>query len=121
MNKILIYIKYSTIFIIIELLISFIISLFNIIGISYGITQLIILISNIILFFILNYLNAQNWKKNGYLKGILLGSIFIVIMLILKFLFLNKEINITTIIYYIILLSVSMFGGMIGVNKKSNK
>lgn len=119
MQKLFNYLRYISIFIIFELLITFFTSLLNLIGLNSGITQIIILVSNIILFFILNYLNASRKKKRGFLEGIMLGSIFIILMMILKLLLFNKTFSITTIIYYIILIIVSIIGGMFGVNKKS--
>ena len=53
MNKVLNYLKYISIFMILELMITFIISLLNLIGMKRGITEIIILIFNIILFLVI--------------------------------------------------------------------
>ena len=119
MQKLFNYLRYIPIFIIFELLITFITSLLNLIGLNSGITQIIILISNIILFFILNYLNALRKKKRGLLEGVILGLIFIILMIIIKLSLFNNSLSVTTIIYYTILIIVSLIGGMFGVNKKS--
>ena len=121
MNKLLIYLKMVTIFIILELTITFITSLLNLLGLNSGITQIIILVSNLILFFILNYYNASIIKKRGFLEGIILGIIFIITMFLIKIILLNNNFTITTIIYYLILFIISILGGMLGVNKKSEK
>ncbi len=119
MNKLFNYLKFLSIFLILELMITFLVSLLNLIGVNSGITTIILFIFNIILFFILNFINAKNIKKKGYLEGIILGLIFIFLMFLIKIIFFNSSFNISTLIYYIILLLVSILGGMFGVNKKS--
>ena len=54
MKKTVNYLKYISIFLIIELMLTFAISLLNLLGTNSGITTIILLICNIILFFILN-------------------------------------------------------------------
>lgn len=120
MNKIFNYLKFISIFLILELMITFIISLLNLIGINNGITTIILLICNIILFFILNYFNAFK-KKKGFLQGIILGLIFILLMIIIKIILFSNTFYLSTFTYYLILFITSIFGGMIGVNKKSDK
>lgn len=115
------YLKYSSLFLIIELFLTFIMSILNLLGVTSGITTLLIFIFNILLFFILNIYNAKSKMKNGYLEGLLLGIIYIILMAIIKLLFFNNIFNISTIIYYLILLLISIIGGMFGINKRSNK
>lgn len=121
MNKIFNYLKFISVFLIIELMITFIISLLNLIGLNSGIGTIIILICNIILFFALNFFNAHKNKKNGYLEGILLGIIFILLMFLIKIILFENTFKISTLIYYLILFITSIFGGMFGVNKKSEE
>ena len=120
MNRLINYLKFIGIFLIIELAITFIISILNLLGISSGITSLIIFIFNIILFFTLSFINARKKQKRGYLEGLLIGLIFITLMYLIKVILINNSVNITTIIYYIILLITSILGGMFGINKKSD-
>ena len=120
MNKLINYLKYVSIFLIIELMITFIMSLLNLLGVNSGITTIILLICNLILFFILNYFNAFKLKKKGFLEGIILGLIFILLMLLIKVLLFNSGFGISTFIYYSILFITSILGGMFGVNKKSD-
>lgn len=120
LKKTLNYLKFISIFLIIELMLSFIMSLLNLFGISSGITTIILLVSNIILFFILNYFNALKMRKKGFLEGIILGLIFIILMFLIKIILFDSKANIATFIYYLILFITSIFGGMFGVNKKSD-
>ena len=53
MNKLINYLKFVSIFLIIELMITFIISLLNLLGVNSGITTIIMFICNLLLFFIL--------------------------------------------------------------------
>ncbi len=119
MNKLFNYLKFVSIFLIIELMLTFITSLLNLIGINSGITAIILLIGNLILFFTLTYINAFKLRKKGLIEGLLLGLIFIVLMFIIKIILFDNDFNISTIIYYAILIITSMLGGMLGVNKKS--
>lgn len=121
MNKLLNYLKFISIFLIIELMITFIMSLLNLIGINSGITTIIMLACNLILFFTLNYFNAFKSKKRGFLEGIILGLTFIFLMIIIKLILFNASFGISTFIYYLILFITSILGGMFGVNKKSDK
>lgn len=120
MKKVINYLKFTSIFLIIEFAITILMSLLNLLGISSEITSLIIFIFNIILIFILNFINAKSKEKNGYLEGIILGLTIITILILLKLLFFHKAFSISNIIYYLILLFVSIVGGMIGINKKNN-
>ena len=121
MGKALNYLKFLSVFIILELAITFITSLLNLLGISSGITALLLFVSNIIIFFVLSFKNAILAKKNGYLEGLILGIIFIFTIFLIKVVLFNFEITIASIIYYLILLIISIVAGMFGANKKSEK
>lgn len=106
---------------ILELMITFIMSLLNLLGINSGITTIIMLICNLLIFFFLSYFNAYKQKKKGFLEGIILGILFIIFMVMIKVILFDSGIGISTIIYYLILFITSILGGMMGVNKKSDK
>ncbi len=121
MNKFINYLKFIGVFLIIELMLTFITSLLNLLGLNSGITSIFLLICNILLFFILSFYNAFKKQKKGLIEGITLGLIFIFLMLIIKIILFDNSLSISTLIYYIILLITSILAGMFGVNKKSNK
>ncbi len=121
LNKLINYLKFIAIFLILELLFTFVVSLLNLLGLNSGITTIIIFILNILLFFILSLINASKVKKKGFLEGIILGLIFIILMILIKIILFDNTFNLSTFIYYLILLLTSLFGGMIGVNKKEAK
>lgn len=120
MNKLINYLKFISIFLIIELMLTFIMSLLNLLGVNSGITTIIMFICNLLLFFILNYFNAFKNKKKGFLEGIILGVQFIALMIIIKMILFNSNFGISSFIYYLILFITSILGGMFGVNKKSD-
>lgn len=112
------YIKLTGIFVILELMITFIISLMNLIGINSGITSLLILLMNVIVFFSLAFINGKNSTKKGFLSGLLLSLIYIFMMFLINGFLYTFRIKISTIIYYLILIIISMLGGSIGINRK---
>lgn len=56
-------------------------------------------------------------EKQGYLEGLKLGSIIILIFLLL--ILLLDSFSLRSILYYLILLLTSIIGSMIGINKKN--
>lgn len=57
-------------------------------------------------------------EKKGWLEGIKIGIVSILLLFIISYLGFDKAINIKTVIYYFIILSSSMLGSMIGINRK---
>lgn len=68
--------------------------------------------------FIGGYKVGNNANKKGYIEGIKLSLIVIVILFMFSYLGFNASFNISLILYYIILIISSMLGAMIGINKK---
>lgn len=112
------YIKLTGVFVIIELMLTFIMSLMNLIGVNSGITSLLILIFNIIIFLILSIINGKKSNKNGFLSGLLLSFIYIILMFLINGFLYKFSLRISTIIYYLMLIIISMIGGSIGINQK---
>lgn len=120
LNRLINYLRLTGIFLILELLITFLTSLLNLLGLNSGITSIIMFISNTIIFFALTYSMAKKMKKKGLIEGLFVGVILIFLMLLINLILLHSPFRISTFIYYIILLITSMFGGLLGVNKKSD-
>lgn len=89
---------------------------FNLIG-SNTVKYLTLIIPVISLIIGGIYIGKLGTKK-GYLEGLKIGGIVILLFLSFSILGLNKDINVKNIIYYIVLLLVSALGGIIGINKK---
>ena len=56
--------------------------------------------------------------QKGWLEGIKIATLIIIIFFIISYLGFDQGINIKTIIYYFILICSSTLGGLIGINKK---
>lgn len=72
-----------------------------------------------IITFIFGILNGKTSAKKGYIEGIKMGLIIIALLFILNLIF-YRTFNLSTFIYYIVILASSMFGSMIGINLKKN-
>ena len=99
-------------------LISFICSLLNLMGINSTITNLLLFIFNISAFLIIGYKNGHKACKKGYIAGLKIGLLLLLILFIINIIIAHKVFNITMIVYYIILLLSATFGGMLGISKK---
>ena len=111
------YLGYYAIFII---LLTFICSLLNLIGVNSTITNLMIFIFNILVFFIFGFKSGKKASNKGYIAGLKIGGLFLLILVIINLFSARNFFNITTIIYYIVLLLSSTLGGMLGINKKED-
>ena len=111
------YLGYYSVFII---LLTFICSLLNLIGVNSTITNLMIFIFNILTFFIFGFKSGKKASSKGYIAGLKIGGLFLLILIIINLFTARNFFNITTIIYYIVLLLASILGGMLGINKKED-
>ena len=109
------YIKSLIIFLSGIVIIPIFLTLFNIFKINTN--KIIIIIFGSILMFIIGLTLGKKVEKNGYLNGILLSVISIIILLMISLIF-RYKLNINTLIYYVILIISTVFGSMIGINKK---
>ncbi len=91
-------------------------SYFNLLGSALKYFKLIAIIVSMLIGGI--FLGKQSSNK-GYLEGIKIGVIVIFILFLLSYLGFDKNINLERIIYYLIILISSIFGSIIGINKKS--
>lgn len=63
------------------------------------------------------YIGSKASKK-GWLEGLKIGLIVIILMFVVSYLAFDQGITIKTVIYYFILIASSMLGSMIGINKR---
>ena len=57
-------------------------------------------------------------SKNGYLEGLKIGGLFILILLFLNIIFFSSPFSWKRILYYLIILATCIISSMIGINKK---
>ena len=106
-------------FIIIFILgLTFIGTLFNYIGLfNNTIIKIVKVIIPILSMFIGGFIIGKKQGKNGWLEGLKLGLIFLIILTLFNYLGLNFSFSIKSIIYYTILLISTILGSIIGVNR----
>ncbi len=116
-----IYINKFIKFLIINIIICFIlstISYFNII--SDNSLNIIMYISLFTTIFIESFSLGKIKEKKGLLEGIKLGVITSLIFFIISILF-TRNFKLSKLIYYLIIILISVSGSILGVNKKSKQ
>ncbi len=89
---------------------------FNIIsGSSLSISKILICIISL---FIGGFIIGRRSSKKGWLEGLKLSLIFLVIIMIFNYLALGNAPQIKNIIYYLIIITSCIFGSIIGINSK---
>ena len=107
---------YTVSIIIIATFLITILNYFNILGSKIiAITKIIIILISM---FIGGIEIGKSSKQKGWLEGIKLGGIIIVILALFNYLGLQKKFEATQIIYYLILIISTTLGSMIGINRK---
>lgn len=98
------------------ILVSSTLSYFNIIN---NTTNNILKIMSIIISNFISgiYIGLKSQNK-GYIEGIKVGGITILILGILSFLFFNSKLNVLNIIYYLTIFILTIIGSIIGINKR---
>ena len=120
MKKLISYGKILGFVVIYMILVSLIMGLIYYFGnFNYKTISNIILGMVLILFFLLGYNNGKKSKNKGYLAGLKIGSIFILLLLFINLIF-YRNFKLTLLFYYILLIMSSILGGMIGINRKKD-
>ena len=60
-------------------------------------------------------------KSRGFLSGLKIGLIYVILFLTITFIFWNNNFKITNLIYYVFIILFSMFGGMLNNYNNENK
>lgn len=108
--------------IVLTLILTFFITLLNYINlINLNVVNIFSYIVPFISFFIGAFLLGKNSISKGWLEGIKLGLICIIILFIFNFLAFNEGYTIQNIILYSIILVSNILGGMIGINTKKDR
>lgn len=109
------YVKSLLIFLSSIILIPILLTIFNLLKLQTN--KIMIIIIGALLMFTQGLIIGKKSISKGYLNGLLLSVICILILIILSLIF-NFSLNINSIIYYLILIISTVFGSMIGINKK---
>lgn len=117
-KNIAISILYIIVSILILTFITTVFSYFNIISDSF--TSILKIIIPITSLFIGGFYLGRKSTKKGWFEGLKLSLIFLLILIIFEYLALNQSFNIKNILFYSILSISSIFGSIIGINRKKN-
>ena len=111
------YLKSSIWTISILLISSIIVTIFNYFNIISGIPlKILFLLIPLISIFIGSYRLGKLSNEKGYIEGIKYGLIWVILFVIICLI--CKVFDWTSIIYYFILLFISILGSILGINKK---
>ena len=111
------YLKSSIFFIILLFIINLIITILSYFDLLNDNTLSIIKIISFILIFITTGIyNGYNTKKKAYLEGLKFSLILIVIFFIINVIM--KNLNISSLLYYLIIICLIEVGSIIGINIK---
>ena len=109
-------ILYTLITILISTIIITILNYFNILNeVPLKITRLLIPLIGVLLG---SFLLGKKSTQKGYIEGLKYGIIWILILLAVNLI--TKNFYTTSILYYIIILLVSIISGVLGINRKKN-
>lgn len=113
---------YSMLYIIVSIIfLTFIITFFNYFNILSDKTIAFFkIIIPVISLFIGGFYIGKNSSKKGFLEGIKVGVIFSIFLVIFNYLALNYSFKLKYLLFYIILISSSTLGSMVGINKKKS-
>ncbi len=100
------------------ILIIFICSLLNLIGVNSTITNLIIFIFNVLAFLVFGFKNGKRANSKGYIAGLKTAGLFLLVLIVINLFTARNFFNVITFVYYLILLLAGVMGGMLGINKK---
>lgn len=74
----------------------------------------------LILSLIMGFLTGKKATKNGYLEGLKMSGITILMLLFFDMIFFQSSFTISRLIYYGLIVLLNIIGSMIGINKKSS-
>lgn len=121
MLKVLNYLKYIGMFILFIIGIALITSLINLTGLNTNLINKFSVILTALAFFIISAMASKSFSEKGYILGIKLGLLFVVLMIFINLIFFKSGFSIDRIIYYFILIFSSILGGSFGKNLKIKK
>ena len=109
-------IGYTLLIIITSCIIITILNYFNIL--NGNILNIISIIVILLSLFVGGFFTGRTANKKGYLEGIKIGGIMIVIVLLLNLLVFKNKFSLINILYYLSLLLMSTIGSMLGIQKR---
>lgn len=101
------------------LILTFIVTLLNYFNaINYEVVTISKIVIPILSLFIGGFLIGRKSLSKGWLAGLKLSLIFLFLLLLFNYFGLDSKVEITDLIYYLILTISTMLGSMVGINIK---
>lgn len=98
---------------------TLLITLFNYVNLfNAKVTTFFKMITPIIAMFVGGFIVGKKAKAKGWLEGLKLGLIMIVLLILMSFLIFKQDWELKNVIFYLILLSSTIFGSMVGISKR---
>ncbi len=117
MNKILIFLKSISIFLVLFIIYLLVISLLYYFEVlSYNTVSIISYIVILILFFTLGFKSSKHFNNKGYLNGFIVSIVICTILSLITLIIDNYSFG--TLVYYLSLILSSITGGIVGIQKK---
>lgn len=119
MDKMIKYLKTWGIFFGLMIIVSLVSTLLNYFtNVSLGFICTLNMIALLIIFFIIGFKQGKVSSSKGWLCGLKNGGILCLFLLLVSLIFFTKNIKLSTFLYYGILILGTVFGSIIGINKK---
>ncbi len=71
--------------------------------------------------FLGGFVLGRKSKQKGWLEGLKLAGLFLIILILFQYLGLQVHFSIKSILFYLLLLVSCVFGSMLGINKKAKE
>lgn len=100
-------------------ILTFLTTVFNYFNLlSDSLMSFIKIVIPIISLFIGGIMMGKSSLKKGWLEGLKLGLVFSILFFILSILFFKYTFHFNNLLYYIIIITSSILGSMVGINRK---
>lgn len=104
------------------LVLTFILTVFNFFDfINNGFFVFFLIFNLIVSIFVGGFIIGMKSNKKGYLEGLKFGFVMCFILFLLNYLGFEKSMNLKYVVFNLIVLVCSMFGGMVGISFRSSK
>ena len=121
MYNFLTYLKYIGLFFIFIIVITLFTSLINLTNLNVNLITKLGIILTAISFFIISAKASNSFNSKGYITGLKLGLIMIIVLVLSNLIIFKSSFKIDRLIYYSILFISSVLGGSFGKNIKIKK
>ncbi len=77
------------------------------------------ILTPLIALFVGGFVIGKKSKQKGWLEGLKLSGIFLVVLVLFQYLGLHSSFSLKNVLFYVLLIVSTVFGSMIGINKSS--